>query len=109
MSSKIKDSEYSVHLKGYFYPGNDPKPNNIYSIYSKIINHFTPKPNEGCYVCLCEKVCYHSVKSGFPTCPKCSKNIGVEKSRLWGAEQKIVKREGYKRIFKDENEIEELK
>ena len=108
----LYDSDFSTHLKGYFYPGNDTKPNNV---YSNIINHFKTKPNEGCFVCLCKKGYYHSVKSGFPgkrhlnmACPNCSKNIGVSKSGLWGADQKIVKREGYYRIFKDENEIEEL-
>lgn len=37
------------YLKDYFYPGNDTKPNKV---YSSIINHFKIKPNESCYVCL---------------------------------------------------------
>ena len=90
------------YLKDYFYPGNDTKPNKI---YSSIINHFKIKPNEGCYVCLCKNGgYYHSVKSGFPEykdlnmiCPKCKKPIG------------IVNRESYYRIFKDDNEINEIK
>ncbi len=96
----------------YFYPGNDNKPNNV---YSSIINHFKNNPNEGCYVCLCNKGgFYHSVKSGFPgssdlnmICPKCEKNIGTIK-KFMKSEQVIVKREGYYRIVKDEEEIKEI-
>ena len=65
------------YLKEKYYPGNDTKFNEI---YSQIKNHFKYKPKEGCYVCLCSKMYYHSVPSGFPgknelklTCPKCNK------------------------------------
>ena len=77
----LYDNNYLSYLKEQFYPGNDTKPNNI---YSNIINHFKTKPNEGCYVCLCQNDgYYHCVKSGFPSykelnmvCPKCLKQIG---------------------------------
>ena len=109
----LYDSDYASYLTGYFYPGNDTKPNNV---YSNVINHFKTKPNEGCYVCLCSKGgFYHSVKSGFPgrthlnmTCPKCSKNIGTTKIGYYKSEQVIVKREGYYRILKDEKEYKEI-
>ena len=104
-------SDYLTYLKEYFYPGNDNKPNNV---YSSIINHFKNKPNEGCYVCLCNKGgFYHSVKSGFPgssdlnkTCPKCEKNIGTTKPFF--KSEIIVRREGYYKIVKDEEEIKEI-
>ena len=86
-------------MKEKLYPGNDTKPNKI---YYNIINHFKSKPEEGCYICLCEKRYYHSLPSGFPgneqlnkKCPKCLKPF--------------VKRENYFRIFKDDKEIEEIK
>ena len=95
-----------------FYPGNDTKDN---LIYSDIVNHFKTKPEEGCYVCLCEGCYYHSVPSGFPgkaelgkVCPKCDKNIGSE-GKFFGFDNRIVKRDGYYRIFKNDEEIEELK
>ena len=104
-------NDYQNYLKEQFYPGNDTKPNGI---YSNIINHFKTKPKEGCYVCLCQKGgYYHSSKSGFPGykelnkfCPKCSKNIGLIKK---GNEKFFVKRDNYYRIFRDEKEIEEIK
>ena len=34
------------YLESKLYPGNDTKPNEI---YSNIINHFKNKPNEGCF------------------------------------------------------------
>jgi len=110
----LYDSNYQSYLKEQFYPGNDTKPNNV---YSSIINHFKTKPNEGCYACLCQKGGhYHCVKSGFPgykesnmKCPKCSKNIGMEEKGMFSSQKTIVKREGYYRIFKSNAEIEELK
>ena len=102
------------YLKDYLYPGNDTKPNKV---YSSIINHFKIKPNEGCYVCLCKNGgYYHSVKSGFPgykqlnmTCPKCKKPIGTTQKGWIQTEDKIVNRDNYYRIFKDDKEIEEIK
>ena len=110
----LYESDKINYLKEEFYPGNDARVN---LVYSQILNHFKVKPEEGCYVCLCDKMYYHSVPSGFPgkmehnmICPKCSKNIGTE-NKMWGLSKdiKIVKRDGYYRIFKNENEIEEIK
>ncbi len=101
------------YLKEQYYPGNDTKYNKV---YSHIINHFKTKPNEGCYVCLCKKQYYRSVKAGFPNfrhlnmkCPRCKEPIGMVEEGFFNKEKKIVKRNGYKRIFKDKHEIEELK
>ena len=109
----IYDEDYQKHLSEHFFPGNDSK---THDIYSKIMEHFDTKPNEGCYVCLCKNGFYHSVKSGFPGdkelnkhCPKCSKNIGTEKKGILFSEKLIVKRSDYVRIFKDKKEIDELK
>jgi len=109
----IYDEDYQKHLSEHFFPGNDSK---THDIYSKIMEHFDTKPNEGCYVCLCKNGFYHSVKSGFPGdkelnkhCPKCLKNIGTEKKGMFFSEKLIVKRSDYVRIFKDKKEIDELK
>ena len=90
------------YLQNNFFPGNDTKLN---SVYSDIKNHFKTKPEEGCYVCLCKNWYYYSVPSGFPekkelmmNCPKCKLNIGA-----------LFKRDNYYRIFKDQNEINEIK
>jgi hypothetical protein len=111
----LYDIDKIYDLKDKFYPGNDTKVN---SVYSDIINHFNTKPEEGCYVCLCKGWYYHSVPSGFPgkaelgkSCPKCNQNIGSE-GKFLGLQilgSNIVKREGYYRIFKNNDEIEELK
>ena len=69
-----------------FYPGNDTnKEEPYYELYNKIENHFKEKPEEGCFVCLCDKGYYHSVPSGFPdyeeinmNCPKCGYEIGAK-------------------------------
>ena len=100
-------------LKEKFYPGNDTK----YSIeFYKIVNHFKSKPNEGCYICLCKDWYYHSIPSGFPgldeiskNCGKCKRPIGAKKEGIIFREIKIIKRNNYFRIFKDEKEIEKLK
>jgi len=105
--------DYLTYLKEQFYPGNDSKFNYV---YSKIIDHFMTKPNEGCYVCLCRAGgYYHSVKSGFPEsselnmkCQKCNKNIGAENKNFFSSGIEIVKRDDYYRIFKDEDEIKEI-
>jgi len=47
-------------LKERLYPGNDSEYNKE---FSKIINHFKSKPNEGCYICLCKDCYYHSIPS----------------------------------------------
>ena len=53
----LYDKNYITYLKEQFYPGNDTLPNKI---YSSIINHFKTKPNEGYYVCLCQKGAHYS-------------------------------------------------
>ena len=97
-------------LKKNLYPGNDTKLN---TVYYNIINHFKNKPDEGCYICLCQNFYYHSVPSGFPgiqelnkSCPNCKKNIGSFKREK---DIIIVKRDDYYRIFKDQKDIKELK
>ena len=107
----LYSSDIKNYIKERYYPGNDTKVN---LVFSKIVNHFKNKPEEGCYLCLCKEWYYHSVPSGFPgkseinkICPKCNKNIGTETTWLFNTQ--IVKREGYLRIFKDEEEIKKLK
>ena len=110
----LYDSNNINYLKEQFYPGNDSKYNKL---YSNIINHFKTKPNEGCYVCLCKNGYYRSVRAGFPNathlnmkCRECRKPIGTTKEGIIGFRtEKIVKRDDYYRIFRDEKEIEELK
>ena len=99
------------------YPGSDTKDISYYELYSKIINHLKEKSNEGCYVCMCNKGFYHSVSSGFPDyqernikCPNCLKDIGaVYKENELEKKLEIVKRDNYFRIFKDNEEVENLK
>jgi hypothetical protein len=108
----LYDSNNIKYLESKLYPGNDTKPNEL---YSNIINHFKNKPNEGCYVCLCKKSYYHSVPCGFPDseeidmlCPNCLEPIGSCKKGLFFKEISIVKRDNYYRILKDEKEIEDI-
>ena len=114
-----------------FYPGNDN--NNIdepyYELYNKIVNHFKEKPDEGCYVCLCDKGYYHSVKDGFPgfseinqRCPKCQNEIGAKEIYIKETDEEYENKENlikkyetvksnrnYYRIFKDNEQINDLK
>ena len=118
--SKSQNSIYSVFygrhvdlkkLNNNCYPGNDIKNIPIYSLYSKIVEHFNNIPNQGCFVCLCKGGCYHSIKGGIPKekylnlkCKKCGKNIGAiinERGFITP-----VKRDYYYRIFKTEEEAE---
>ena len=113
-----------------FYPGNDNnKDEPYYELYNKIINHFKEKPDQGCYVCLCDKGYYHSVPSGFPDfkeinmkCPKCQNEIGAKEIYIKETDEKdenkvnyIKKYEttennnNYYRIFKDNEQIKDLK
>ena len=114
-----------------FYPGNDNnKDEPYYELYSKIKNHFKEKPEEGCFVCLCNKGYYHSVTSGFPDfqeinmkCPYCNYEIGAKeyfreefieengKTKTINIKvyQTVKSNSHYYRIFKDEEEIEKLK
>ena len=110
-----------------FYPGNDNKNEPYYELYNNIVNHFKEKPTEGCFVCLSDKEYYHSVKSGFPgrselrmKCGKCEKEIGAKEIAIENIDEKgekkytisyetIKSNPNYYRIFKDEEEIRQLK
>ena len=113
-----------------FYPGSDNnKEQPYYQLYNQIVNHFIVKPDEGCYVCLCDKGYYHSVSAGFPgfseinmKCPNCNNEIGAKefyrKETDENDENKIINFKIYKmvesnnnyyRIFKDNEQIEDLK
>ena len=115
--SSIYDRQNIKFLSEKFYPGCDIKDEPYYELYSKIINHFDKKPNDGCYVCLCNKGFYNSVPTGFPgynekniNCPKCNKEIGtIFKETETEKILEIVKRDNYFRIFKNEDEIKALK
>ena len=99
------------------YPGSNPEDEPKYQLLNQIINHFKEKPNDGCYVCLCEKGYYHSVLTGFPgdnekdmPCPNCKQPIGaIYEEGEFGKECKIINRKGYMRIFKDKDDIEKTK
>ena len=99
-------------INNNLYPGSDINNKSIYSIYSKIIEHFNNIPNQGCFVCLCkEGGFYHSIQGGVPSekylnlkCKNCGKNIGaIMNDRGYYAP---VKRENYYRILKTEEEAE---
>jgi len=113
-----------------FYPGNDNnKDAPYYELYNKIINHFKENPDEGCFVCLCDKGFYHCVPSGFPgiketnmKCPKCKNEIGAkefyikEKDENDPNKEMLIKKyettennTNYYRIFKDNEQIKDLK
>ena len=110
-----------------FYPGNDNKNEPYYELYNNIVNHFKEKSTEGCFVCLCDKGYYHSVKSGFPgrselhmKCGKCQKDIGAKEIAIENIDEKgekkytisyetIMSNPNYYRIFKDNEEIKKLK
>ena len=106
----LYENNNQKYLAEKYYPGNDTK---FIEAYSYIIDHFNTKPEEGCYVCLCDNLFYHSVASGFPTrrhlkmnCPGCKRNIGTYKKG--NNSIAIVKRENYYRIFKDQKEIDSI-
>ena len=78
-------------LKKKFYPGSDTRDESYYELYNKIENHFKEKPNEGCYICLCDgnKGYYHTIPSGFPgfeekglKCPYCDGFIGTKETYI---------------------------
>ena len=129
LNELISDNESSIYhfiynrsnfdnIKNNFYPGNNTQYNRG---YSKIMNHFKSKSNEGCYVCLCKNWFYHSIPSGFPgseevnmKCPNCGKSIGSEQKgflkKIFSKDDiNIINRENYFRIFKDDKEIAEIK
>ena len=117
------------YLKERFYPGSDTKEEPYYDLYYNIEKHFKQKPNEGCYVCLCDhnQGYYHSIPLCFPgqqdkgqKCPYCNKEIGSKEENLEveylkdeNAKKKLlvyipITRENYFRIFYDD-EIDKLK
>jgi len=101
-------------INNHFYPGNDIRNIQIYSIFSQVENHFKETPNQGCFVCLCNKGgYYHSVKGGVPgskylnlKCKSCNKEIGAFKNERGYIQP--IKRENYYRILKtkEESDIE---
>ena len=115
-----------VDFDKYFYPGSDIKEEEpYYELYNKIENHFKEKPNQGCYVCLCNKGYYHSVPSGFPSfseanikCPNCGKDIGSKEIYEVEVKKKpkikvhkffeAINRDNYFRIFIDQKAIDIL-
>ena len=115
--STLYDKENINFLLDKYYPGSDGKDFPYYELYSKIISHFNNRPNEGCYVCLCNKGFYHSIPSGFPgllesniKCPYCFKEIGaISTLNPFKKRCSIIKRDKYFRIFKDQEEIDDLK
>ena len=122
----LYDQDNLDHIDEKFYPGSDTKEEPYYELYNKIENHFEKTPNQGCYICLCDKGYYHSVPSGFPSysevnnkCPNCQKPIGSTIKYLEEKDEKndnvrlykiyeTIKRDNYIRIFKDKHEIDML-
>ena len=121
LNSNSQNSVYSLlygrHLdqtkfKNSLYPGNDIKNIPIYSIYSKIIDHFNNVPNQGCFVCLCkEGGHYHSIKGGIPSdkylnlkCKSCGEPIGAFMNDR--GFYSPIKRDNYYRILKTNEEAE---
>ena len=121
------NNENLNYIHKYFYPGSDIKEEEpYYELYNKIENHFKEKPNQGCYICLCNKGYYHSVPFGFPgysetniKCPNCGKEIGAKEKFV---EQKYenrntikllkiyetINRAKYFRIFNNKEEINKV-
>ena len=115
--STLYDKNKISYMSEKCYPGSNPKEKPHYELLNQINNHFKEKPNDGCYVCLCEKGFYHFVLSGFPgyseinmKCPNCENPIGaIYEEGEKGKECKIIKRQGYVRIFKNKEDIEKAK
>ena len=119
LNSNSQNNVYSLlqgrHLdqtkfKKSLYPGNDIKNIPIYSIYSKIIDHFSNVPNQGCFVCLCkEGGHYHIIKGGIPSdkylnlkCKSYGEPIGAFKNDR--GFYSPIKRDNYYRILKTNEE-----
>jgi len=115
MSSNSSDNIFGLlynkntsltNINKFYYPGNDIKNIPIYDIYSKIENHFKHIPNQGCFVCLCDKGgCYHNIKGGIPgpnylnlKCKSCEERIGASQDERGFINP--IKRDNYYRIFK---------
>jgi hypothetical protein len=122
------DKLYDFDTK--FYPGNDNNKNEpYYELYNRIIKHFLEKPDDGCYVCLCDKGYCHSVSGGFVgineinmVCPKCNREIGSEEFYTEEMDKKnenkmimikdykmVTNNKNYWKIFKDSEQIDNLK
>ena len=108
-------------LKKKLYPGNDTESNKVFTY---IIEHFKYKPKECCYICLGKNCSYHSAPFGSPEfeelnkkCQKCKRPTEVKKKVFIQRAKTIYnendmetgKQDIYYRIFKDDEEIEELK
>ena len=123
---------YDINNRGSFdqkfYPGGDNNNEPYYDLYNKIVTHFNEKPDEGCYVCLCDKGYYHSVPSGFPgvteldmKCEYCGAEIGAKQSikeeiddnqnKIYNIKvyEIITSNSNYYRIFKDDEQMKNLK
>ena len=116
--SILYNKDKTDYLKKKFYPGSDTRSESYYELYNKIENHFKKNPNEGCYICLCDKGYYHKIPSGFPgyeekglKCPYCNRFIGTKEIYIKDKENKLnlfyepIKSENYFRIFFDEKEV----
>ena len=87
------------YFPGIDYPHND----SYFELYNQVTSHFINRPDEGCYVHLCEKGYYQSIPSGFPEytnnnenkCKSCGENISS-------------KTKNYLRIFKDREELNKI-
>ena len=119
ITSSEKDSLYNKILSGdntflseSYFIGNDISENNYYDIYLKLIDHFNTKPKqEGVYVCLCKTGFYQYIPNGLPNeknanerCKYCSGPIGYN-SGWFNFTSYPIKRDGYVRIYKDEEDI----
>ena len=122
---------YNINNLSYFdqkcYPGDDNNEEEpYYDLYYKIENHFKVKPDEGCYVCLCDKGYYQSTPGGFPgileinlRCPNCNNEIGAKVLSIEEKDENnntiiietyetVTSNKNYFRIFKDEEQIKNL-
>ena len=101
------------NINNSFIPGNDIKDNNIYDCYSKIRKYLNENPsNHGLYICTCninkeneaifieyvKGTGYHD-KSG--NCKYCNEQTGND-----GEANSFYERDGYFRIFKNEDDLE---
>ena len=119
LDSNKKNSIYNVFYSRYisiekinnkFYPGNDISDLPIYSLFSKIKQHFEEIPNQGCFVCFCNKGgFYHNIRGGIPgpnhlnlKCKNCDENIGAIKNERGFI--KPIKRDNYYKVLKTKNE-----
>jgi len=120
LSSNSSNNIYNIFYSRYlnidkinksFFPGNDIQNLPIYALFSKIEEHFKNIPNQGCFVCFCNKGgYYHSIIGGAPSnkylnmkCENCGEDIGACKSDRGNINP--VKRKNYYKILKKEEEV----